>query len=210
MGSAYPNKLFYACISDCFAPPSAQYCSPKPAALLCLWQSHPPRPNSKFVCSPLKFQLVIVSQQTRCNLSSPPCWLKTTTLCLPVHTHHFSVQESPSSSTATSFCRLGPPIPYRRSTLPQTPPPNSQATTMADGGHKAAVVIDNGSGRCKAGLAGEDAPKAVFPAVIGTPKQKGIMVGQHRQPPFLSSCAFSFSFCSTPTHPPLLLFFLLA
>lgn len=37
---------------------------------------------------------------------------------------------------------------------------------------KPAVVIDNGSGRCKTGIAGEDAPKAVFPAVIGQPKQK--------------------------------------
>ena len=37
---------------------------------------------------------------------------------------------------------------------------------------KPAVVIDNGSGRCKTGIAGEDSPKAVFPAVIGKPKQK--------------------------------------
>lgn len=37
---------------------------------------------------------------------------------------------------------------------------------------KSAVVIDNGSGRCKTGIAGEDSPKAVFPAVIGKPKQK--------------------------------------
>lgn len=37
---------------------------------------------------------------------------------------------------------------------------------------KAAVIIDNGSGRCKTGIAGEDAPKSVFPAVIGKPKQK--------------------------------------
>lgn len=37
---------------------------------------------------------------------------------------------------------------------------------------KPAVVIDNGSGRCKTGIAGEDCPKAVFPAVIGKPKQK--------------------------------------
>lgn len=37
---------------------------------------------------------------------------------------------------------------------------------------KPAVVIDNGSGRCKAGIAGEDCPKSVFPAVIGKPKQK--------------------------------------
>ena len=31
----------------------------------------------------------------------------------------------------------------------------------------AAVVIDNGSGMCKAGFAGDDAPRAVFPAVTG-------------------------------------------
>ena len=31
----------------------------------------------------------------------------------------------------------------------------------------AAVVIDNGSGMCKAGFAGDDAPRAVFPALTG-------------------------------------------
>jgi len=34
------------------------------------------------------------------------------------------------------------------------------------------VVIDNGSGMCKAGLGGEDAPKVAFPSIIGTPKSK--------------------------------------
>jgi len=34
----------------------------------------------------------------------------------------------------------------------------------------AAVVIDNGSGMCKAGIAGEDAPKACFPSITGKPK----------------------------------------
>ncbi|KAF9914549.1 actin, partial [Lobosporangium transversale] len=29
----------------------------------------------------------------------------------------------------------------------------------------AALVIDNGSGMCKAGFAGDDAPRAVFPSV---------------------------------------------
>ena len=33
-----------------------------------------------------------------------------------------------------------------------------------------AVVIDNGSGMCKAGFAGDDAPRAVFPAIVGRPK----------------------------------------
>ena len=33
-----------------------------------------------------------------------------------------------------------------------------------------AVVIDNGSGMCKAGMSGDDAPKSSFPAVVGIPK----------------------------------------
>uniref|UniRef100_A0A7P0TBL1 Actin gamma 1 n=1 Tax=Homo sapiens TaxID=9606 RepID=A0A7P0TBL1_HUMAN len=31
----------------------------------------------------------------------------------------------------------------------------------------AALVIDNGSGMCKAGFAGDDAPRAVFPSIVG-------------------------------------------
>ena len=34
------------------------------------------------------------------------------------------------------------------------------------------VVIDNGSGMCKAGFSGDDGPKTSFPAIIGTPKYK--------------------------------------
>jgi actin-related protein len=30
-----------------------------------------------------------------------------------------------------------------------------------------AIVLDNGSGMCKAGFSGEDAPRAVFPSLIG-------------------------------------------
>ena len=40
-----------------------------------------------------------------------------------------------------------------------------------------AVVIDNGSGKCKAGFAGDDAPRSVFSTVVGRPKVPGIMVG---------------------------------
>lgn len=35
----------------------------------------------------------------------------------------------------------------------------------------ATVVVDNGSWFCKAGFAGEDNPKSVFPAMVGKPKQ---------------------------------------
>jgi actin len=40
-----------------------------------------------------------------------------------------------------------------------------------------ALVVDNGSGMCKAGFAGDDAPRAVFPSIVGRPRHKGVMVG---------------------------------
>jgi actin-related protein len=45
----------------------------------------------------------------------------------------------------------------------------------------AAVVIDNGSGMCKAGVAGDDAPRATFPSIVGRPKMPGIMVGMDQK-----------------------------
>jgi len=39
------------------------------------------------------------------------------------------------------------------------------------------VVIDVGSGYCKAGLAGEDAPRCTFPSVVGRPKTANVMSG---------------------------------
>ena len=41
----------------------------------------------------------------------------------------------------------------------------------------ASVVIDNGSGMCKAGFARDDAPRAVFPALTGKPRYDIIMTG---------------------------------
>lgn len=35
----------------------------------------------------------------------------------------------------------------------------------------ATVVMENGTWLCKAGFAGEDTPKTVFPAVVGKPSQ---------------------------------------
>jgi actin len=48
---------------------------------------------------------------------------------------------------------------------------------MGDGDDQAAVVIDNGSGMVKAGFAGDDAPRAVFPSIVGRPRHQGVMVG---------------------------------
>ena len=39
------------------------------------------------------------------------------------------------------------------------------------------IVIDNGSCMCKAGFAGDEAPRTVFPSVVGRPKYKQQLVG---------------------------------
>eukprot|EP00164_Ancoracysta_twista_P011629 GFYU01017998.1.p1 GENE.GFYU01017998.1~~GFYU01017998.1.p1 ORF type:complete len:380 (-),score=106.84 GFYU01017998.1:154-1293(-) len=51
------------------------------------------------------------------------------------------------------------------------------------------VVIDNGTGVLKAGFAGEDAPKAVFPAFVGRPKHTKVMVGAVEGNSFVGSKA---------------------
>ena len=48
---------------------------------------------------------------------------------------------------------------------------------MADEDEQAAVVVDNGTGQMKAGFSGDDAPKCVFPSVVGRPRHEGVMVG---------------------------------
>ena len=45
----------------------------------------------------------------------------------------------------------------------------------------AALVCDNGSDMVKAGFAGDDAPRAVFPSIVGRPKMPGIMVGREQK-----------------------------
>merc|ERR1712210_209448 len=56
------------------------------------------------------------------------------------------------------------------------PRENSQELKMCDE-DVAALVCDNGSGMCKAGFAGDDAPRAVFPSIVGRPRHQGVMVG---------------------------------
>ncbi|XP_069498532.1 actin-1-like [Ambystoma mexicanum] len=46
----------------------------------------------------------------------------------------------------------------------------------------AAVVLDNGSGKCKAGVAGEKAPRSVISTIIGRPRVRSAMLGAgHRE-----------------------------
>lgn len=70
----------------------------------------------------------------------------------------------------------------------------AQRATDAAGGRDMllnAVVIDCGSGFCKAGFACEDAPRAQFPSVVGRPRHQGIMVGMRPEDYFVGAEALS-------------------
>jgi len=62
---------------------------------------------------------------------------------------------------------------------------------MGDEEEVAALVVDNGSGMCKAGFAGDDAPRAVFPSIVGRPKMPGIMVGMDQKDSYVGDEAQS-------------------
>ena len=51
------------------------------------------------------------------------------------------------------------------------------------------VVIDNGSGVCKAGFAGNDAPRSVFSSIVGRPKVPSVMVGLDNNDVYMGSDA---------------------
>jgi len=48
---------------------------------------------------------------------------------------------------------------------------------MADGEDIQPLICDNGTGMVKAGLAGDDAPRAFFPSIVGRPCRTSVMVG---------------------------------
>ena len=51
-------------------------------------------------------------------------------------------------------------------------------------------VIDNGSGYTKVGFSGEQAPKNLFPTIVGKTKFKGIFVGDEKKESIIGEEAY--------------------
>jgi len=53
------------------------------------------------------------------------------------------------------------------------------------------LVVDNGSGMVKSGFSGDDAPRAVFPSIVGRPRSKQAMVGTVKKEAYIGDEAQS-------------------
>ncbi|BDA51518.1 Actin [Coccomyxa sp. Obi] len=75
--------------------------------------------------------------------------------------------------------------------LSRVDPKRKPVTEMADDGEVSALVCDNGSGMVKSGFAGDDAPRAVFPSIVGRPRHQGVMVGMGQKDAYVGDEAQS-------------------
>ncbi|XP_069128646.1 uncharacterized protein [Argopecten irradians] len=90
-----------------------------------------------------------------------------------------------------SVVRLGSRSSLKRSKLVCNLAVTATTTTIMTDDDVAALVIDNGSGMCKAGFAGDDAPRAVFPSIVGRPRHQGVMVGMGQKDSYVGDEAQS-------------------
>jgi len=65
------------------------------------------------------------------------------------------------------------------------------SSSEQDGEECQSLVIDNGSGMVKAGFAGDDAPRSVFPSLVGRPKYDQLMMGMASKDAYVGDEAIS-------------------
>ncbi|KAL5457332.1 hypothetical protein EMCRGX_G034580 [Ephydatia muelleri] len=67
----------------------------------------------------------------------------------------------------------------------------NRAQTEESGDECVAAVIDTGMATVKAGMAGDDAPRAVFPTLVGRPRHMGVMIGMGQKDSYVGDEAMS-------------------
>ena len=67
---------------------------------------------------------------------------------------------------------------------------SSKISILADD-KTASLVLDNGSGICKAGFAGDQAPRAIFPSIVGRPRHQAVMEGMNQKDSYVGEEAQS-------------------
>lgn len=72
---------------------------------------------------------------------------------------------------------------------------------LLTGAKMTAVVLDVGSGVCKAGFAGDDSPRVLFPSIVGRARHSGTMVGATVQDSFVGLEADSRRTLLSLSHP---------
>ncbi|KAF8377168.1 hypothetical protein HHK36_030541 [Tetracentron sinense] len=115
-----------------------------------------------------------------------------------------------SSSTSSSSLTFQPNCPFGEDSAPAATPAGKLISLfffllplessrdldpglqeMADAEDIQPLVIDNGTGMVKAGFAGDDAPRAVFPSVVGRPRHTCVMVGMGQKDAYVGDEAQS-------------------